>query len=74
MRPSWLTEAAGGEQAIRFEQGDTGEGQIARADVAAVVVAALASPSARGKTFEIFGVPGKPPDDWAAAFDALSAD
>jgi uncharacterized protein YbjT (DUF2867 family) len=74
VRPSWLTGAPGGEQAIRFEQGDTGEGQIARADVAAVVVAALASPSARGKTFEIYGVPGSPPADWSAAFEALSPD
>jgi NAD(P)H-binding len=58
VRPSWLTDEPGGQRAIRFEQGDAGEGEIARADVAAVVVAALGSARARGKTFEIYNQPG----------------
>jgi uncharacterized protein YbjT (DUF2867 family) len=74
VRPSWLTNEPGGGQAIRFEQGDTGEGEIARADVAAVVVAALGSPDAVGKTLEIYNEPGEPPDDWNAAFAGLRKD
>jgi uncharacterized protein YbjT (DUF2867 family) len=74
VRPSWLTDEPGDREAIRFEQGDSGEGQISRADVAAVVVGALDSPSARGKTFEIYNEPGTPPSDWEAAFEALDAD
>jgi uncharacterized protein YbjT (DUF2867 family) len=74
VRPSWLTDGPGGEAAIRFEQGDTGEGEIARADVAAVVVAALDSDAATGKTFEIYNEPGAPPADWDAAFAGLEAD
>jgi uncharacterized protein YbjT (DUF2867 family) len=74
VRPSWLSDEPGGEQGIRFEQGDTGEGGITRADVAAVVVAALGSSSARGKTFEIYNEPGTPPRDWDGAFAALAKD
>jgi uncharacterized protein YbjT (DUF2867 family) len=74
VRPSWLTDEAGGEQAIRLEQGDTGEGHIARSDVAAVVVAALGSPGAHGKTFEIYNEPGSPPADGDTAFKTLAKD
>jgi uncharacterized protein YbjT (DUF2867 family) len=74
VRPSWLTDEPGGKQAIRFEQGDRGEGEIARADVAAVVVAALGTSSVRGKTFEIYNEPSAPPRDWEAAFVALATD
>lgn len=74
VRPSWLTDEPGGEQAIRFEQGDSGEGQIARADVAAVVGAVLSSTRARGKTFEIYNEPGAPATDWDAAFAVLGED
>jgi uncharacterized protein YbjT (DUF2867 family) len=74
VRPSWLTDEPGGVKSIRFEQGDTGEGEIARADVAAVVVAAIGSPNARGKTFEIYNEPGPPPKDWEAALAALTDD
>jgi uncharacterized protein YbjT (DUF2867 family) len=31
-RPSWLTNQPGGQRAIRLEQGDAGEGEIAHAD------------------------------------------
>jgi uncharacterized protein YbjT (DUF2867 family) len=74
VRPSWLTDEPGGQQAIRLEQGDAGEGEVARADVAAVVVAALGSARARGKTFEVYNQPGAPPTDWDAASAALTAD
>lgn len=36
VRPSWLTDDAGGRQALRLEQGDSGEGRVARVDVATV--------------------------------------
>jgi uncharacterized protein YbjT (DUF2867 family) len=74
LRPSWLTEEPGGRAAIRLEQGDTGDGEVSRADVAAVCVAALRTPAARGKTFELYNEPGAPPGDWAAAFGALLPD
>jgi NAD(P)H-binding len=74
VRPSWLTDDPGGQRAIRFEQGDTGEGEISRGDVATVVVAALGSARARGKTFEIYNQPGAPPEDWDAAFAGLTRD
>jgi uncharacterized protein YbjT (DUF2867 family) len=74
VRPSWLTNDGGGTQAIRFEQGDTGEGEIARSDVAAVVVAALRSAAALWKTMEIYNEPGDPPTEWDAAFSSLAAD
>jgi uncharacterized protein YbjT (DUF2867 family) len=74
VRPSWLTDDPGGKQAIRFEQGDQGDGRIARADVATVVAEALSSPSAVGKTFEIFNGPGQPPRDWSGTFAALRKD
>lgn len=74
IRPSWLTEEPGGHAAIRFEQGDTGEGQISREDVAEVCVQSLLLPEARGKTFEIYNVPGEPLQDWATSFQALLPD
>lgn len=74
VRPSWLTGANGAGAGIRFEQGDTGEGEISRADVAAVVAAAVGSTSAIGKTFEIYNEPGEPPAQWEAAFAALAKD
>lgn len=74
VRPSWLTNEPGGERAIRFEQGDTGEGEIARADVATVCAHAILEPDARGKTFELYNEPGSPPADWAKTFAALAPD
>jgi uncharacterized protein YbjT (DUF2867 family) len=74
VRPSWLTDAPGGQEALRLEQGDRGEGEVAREDVAEAVVQALLHPEARGRTFELYGVPGTPPDDWARAFAALEPD
>jgi hypothetical protein len=38
------------------------------------VVQALLHPEARGRTFELYGVPGAPPGDWAGAFAALEPD
>lgn len=71
VRPSWLTDDPGGRQALRLEQGDTGDGQVARADVAEAVAQALTHPEARGKTFDLYGEPGEPPTDWALLFAGL---
>jgi uncharacterized protein YbjT (DUF2867 family) len=71
VRPSWLTDDPGGRQALRLEQGDTGDGQVARADIAEAVAQSLTHPEARGKTFELYGEPGEPPTDWAPLFAGL---
>jgi uncharacterized protein YbjT (DUF2867 family) len=71
VRPSWLTDDPGGRQALRLEQGDRGDGQVARADVAEAVAQALTHPEARGKTFELYGEPGDPPTEWGSLFAAL---
>ncbi|XP_037483765.1 protein HIGH CHLOROPHYLL FLUORESCENCE PHENOTYPE 173, chloroplastic-like [Triticum dicoccoides] len=52
VRPCALTEEPAGADLI-FEQGDNITGKISREEVARLCVAALASPSAVGKTFEV---------------------
>lgn len=74
VRPSWLVNEHGGRSAIRFEQGDTGEGQISREDVAEVCAQSLLIPEARDKTFEIYNAAGDPPTDWHEVFAALHKD
>ena len=74
VRPSWLTDEPGGRKAIRFEQGDTGDGQISREDVAEVCVQSLLVPEARGKTFEVYNESGKPPHAWVPLFHQLAGD
>jgi uncharacterized protein YbjT (DUF2867 family) len=71
VRPSWLTDDPGGRQALRLEQGDTGDGRVARADVAEAVAQSLTHPEARGKTFELYGEAGEPPTDWGPLFARL---
>jgi uncharacterized protein YbjT (DUF2867 family) len=71
VRPGGLVDKPGGEGGIRLEQGDRGSGFIPRADVARVCVAALESPAARNRTFELYSGPGAPPADWDAVFGAL---
>lgn len=74
VRPSWLTAEPGGRGGIRLEQGDSGEGQIAREDVAEACVQALLNATSRGKTLELYNEPGSPVGDWEQAFAALAAD
>ncbi|CAN6243695.1 unnamed protein product [Urochloa humidicola] len=52
VRPCALTEEPAGADLI-FDQGDNITGKISREEVALVCVAALASPNAVGKTFEV---------------------
>ncbi|KAF6001706.1 hypothetical protein F1559_001928 [Cyanidiococcus yangmingshanensis] len=54
IRPCALTLAASrGLPALHLDQGDTLRGQIARDDLAALVVACLQEPAVEGKTFEV---------------------
>ncbi|MFD8015341.1 SDR family oxidoreductase [Streptomyces sp. NPDC058955] len=71
VRPGWLTGSRPKGQRIRLEQGDRGEGSVARADVAEAVVQALYQPAATGLTFEIFNEAGPETADWAELFDGL---
>jgi uncharacterized protein YbjT (DUF2867 family) len=71
-RPGGLHKGPGGEQQIVFEQGDEVKVvAISRADVASVLVAALAHPEAQNKTFAVFTVKEPPTTDWQAKFGAL---
>jgi uncharacterized protein YbjT (DUF2867 family) len=74
VRPGWLTDEPGSRVAIRFEQGDTGEGQISRQDVAEVCVQSLLHAEARGKTFEIYNEPGTPSTQWDTLLGELKED
>ncbi|KAL9233981.1 hypothetical protein vseg_008909 [Gypsophila vaccaria] len=55
VRPCALTEEPAGADLI-FDQGDNITGKISREEVARICVAALASPHARDKTFEVKSV------------------
>jgi len=74
VRPGWLADRRGKATAIRLEQGDRGEGRVARADVAEACVQALGCPSATGVTFEMYNAPGPPPTDWDRMFSMLTRD
>lgn len=74
VRPGGLTDKPGGATGIRFQQGDQGMGSITRADVAAVVVAAVGEPSALGRTFEIRADDQLPAGAWRQQFPSLQAD
>jgi uncharacterized protein YbjT (DUF2867 family) len=76
IRPLGLRDYAGATKGIRFLQGDTVTAgrEISRADVAAVAVAALADPAARGKTFEIHNDDALAVNQWRAQFAGLTAD
>src|SRR5215212_8667204 len=45
-------------------QGDTGTGAVSRRQVAEVLVRALFTDEAAGRTFELFATAGDPPQDW----------
>lgn len=73
VRPSWLTDRAGGA-GLRLEQGDRGDGQVTRADVAAACLHALTEPAAVGKTFEMYNEAGRAPAAWGELFASLAPD
>jgi uncharacterized protein YbjT (DUF2867 family) len=74
VRPGGLVNKPGGQSGVRLEQGDQGTGIIPRADVARVCVAALKSPAARNRTFEVYSAQTPPEMDWDALFGKLKAD
>jgi uncharacterized protein YbjT (DUF2867 family) len=75
IRPGGLTDGPGGVGGIRITQGDRlGGGSIARADVAAVLVAALGNHDMIGKTMEIAADPKRPKDGWRKDLAALKRD
>jgi uncharacterized protein YbjT (DUF2867 family) len=74
VRPSWLTGGGAGRSAIRLEQGDNGDGEVARADVAEACVQALILDSAANTTFEIYNEKGAPQSTWDSLFAGLARD
>lgn len=76
VRPGALTNVPGGAAGLRLLQGDEKSlsGTVARADLAAVCVAALGRRSAFGKTFELLGEGEPRPTDWDGVFAALRTD
>lgn len=74
VRPGGLVDEPGGQLGIRFVQGDEESGRIARADVAAVMIASLDNPAAIGKTFEVFNDKSLPVQAWRDDFARLKPD
>ncbi len=72
IRPSWLHDGPAG--GVHLDQGDRGDGRIARATVAEVCVAALVHPEANGRTMELYDAPEVDPPDWPARFAVLARD
>jgi uncharacterized protein YbjT (DUF2867 family) len=74
VRASWLNNNKGDRLQIKAEQGDQGDGKIAREDVAEVMVQAMHYESAKGKVFEVYNVAGAPIDNWDNFFSALQSE
>jgi uncharacterized protein YbjT (DUF2867 family) len=74
VRAGWLTDGPGGA-ALALSQGDVGEGQLTRSDLAAVCERMLFLDSARGKTFEVVAAHhGETPPPLETAIAALRPD
>jgi uncharacterized protein YbjT (DUF2867 family) len=74
VRPVWLTDDPAGSYAVTVTQDPHADGMVARADVAGVLVAAVADPAARGTTFALYNEPGAAPRTWSGMFSALRPD
>lgn len=74
IRPTWLTDDPPGAHAVKLTQDPRADGMLARADLAAALVAAAEDPLARGTTFALFNEPGEPPHDWAPVLADLAPD
>jgi uncharacterized protein YbjT (DUF2867 family) len=74
LRPTWLTDDPPGAHAVSVTQDPRADGMLARADLAAALVAAAEHPGARGKTFALFNEPGQPRHDWASVFAGHALD
>lgn len=73
VRPGWLDNGPASAH-VTIEQGDTGDGSIAREVLAHVHIEALLRESAIGKTFEVFSEPGETTSDWDSLFGATQPD
>jgi DEAD/DEAH box helicase/NAD(P)H-binding len=73
VRPGWLDRGPGGDHVI-LEQGDATEGSIGREVLSSVLVEALLSAEAAGKTFEVFSRPGQATRDWNGLFAEAERD
>ncbi|MEM9529859.1 MAG: SDR family oxidoreductase [Pseudomonadota bacterium] len=75
VRPGGLSDDAARTGKLVLDQGDTLEtGRISRADVAEICVAALSSPAARNRTFEVIAEAGATDRDWDGLFTPLQPD
>lgn len=74
VRPTWLASDPPGHYAVTLTQDPCADGMIARADLAAVCLAAVAEPAARGTTFAVFAQPGFARRSWASLFSSLERD
>jgi uncharacterized protein YbjT (DUF2867 family) len=75
VRPGWFDAGTGKEEHIDLRQGDQVDyGPVRREHVAEVLVQALHTPEASGRTLEVFSANGNPTEDWGAAFGSLKAD
>ena len=74
VRPGGLTDDPGGQTGLVLQQGDEGSGRIARADVAAVMIATLDNPDAVRRTFEVFQDNKARRDAWRTRFSVLKPD
>ncbi len=74
IRPGGLINEPGGQKSVTFAQGDDSLGNIPRADLARVCVAALGSVAALNKTFEIFSGKPAPVESLAELFTILVVD
>lgn len=77
VRPSALSDEAGGRAGIALAQGDAVFANLihtSRADVAKVIVETLFNPAAQGKTFEMYNAVTKDLGDWKPALERLKQD
>lgn len=80
VRPGWFDENGADEhqlvlrQGDRHHAGDPSDGAVSREQIAQVLVAALSSPEAAGRTFELVAEQGPATEDLEPLFAALPAD
>lgn len=75
VRPGWFDAGSGNQERADLRQGDDVDyGPVRREHVAEVLVQALNTPAAVGRTLEVFSSEGQPIADWAAAFASLVGD
>lgn len=74
LRPAWLTDDPAWTRPSRLEQGDTGDGEVSRDDVAVCAVTALADQEVRGVTFELYNDAAGRREALAEALSRLAPD